>query len=321
MTEFNPGGAASLNQAVKQRYEANADTNAYSDAEKAKLTAIADGATANASDADLRDRASHTGTQSAATISDLDAAIGANAAVVANTAKVTNAAHTGDVTGDTALTIAENAVTYDKIQDVSAPSVLLGRGDASAGDPEEITLGSGLTMTGTTLSASAGGGGVNTQVLYIGGRWYANTNNRWVGFSVNYGSNTENYNQNSGTGADPTVNWIFWGPTLTAGTKVTGFNMLVRPSNSEVTAIDVRLYHSRGPLDGSWGNTGATTWDLIHAANNIGFTATNWTRYAPELTPYTCLDDGHFLMFIRPVGTISATRFIYGSTRVEYEVP
>src|SRR5882724_2778587 len=70
---------------------------------------------------------------------------------------------TGDVTasgpGSAAATIANNAVSYAKLQDVSAASRLLGRGSAAgAGDPQEITLGSGLTMSGTTLSADAGGG-------------------------------------------------------------------------------------------------------------------------------------------------------------------
>ena len=46
-------------------------------ADKSKLDGVASGATANASDADLRDRASHTGTQPASTISDLTAAIDA----------------------------------------------------------------------------------------------------------------------------------------------------------------------------------------------------------------------------------------------------
>jgi len=62
-------------------------------------------------------RANHTGTQLASTISDFDAEVANNSAVTANTAKVTNATHTGDVTGDQALTIANNAVTSDKISD------------------------------------------------------------------------------------------------------------------------------------------------------------------------------------------------------------
>jgi hypothetical protein len=38
-------------------------------------------------------------------------------AITANTAKVTNATHTGDVTGATALTIADNVISYEKIDD------------------------------------------------------------------------------------------------------------------------------------------------------------------------------------------------------------
>lgn len=70
---------------------------------------------------------------------------------------------TGDVTasgsGSVVATIANDAVTFAKMLNSTAASVLIGRGSASgAGDFQEITLGSGLTMTGTVLSASGGGG-------------------------------------------------------------------------------------------------------------------------------------------------------------------
>ena len=74
---------------------------------------------------------------------------------------IQTSAFTGDVTkvaGGTAQTIASSAVTYAKIQDISAASRLLGRGaGAGAGVTQEISLGTGLSMSGTTLSASAAG--------------------------------------------------------------------------------------------------------------------------------------------------------------------
>lgn len=78
----------------------------------------------------------------------------------------------GDITvtsSGSIWTIDNDAVTYDKIQNVTTSSVLLGRATAGAGDIEEIILGSGLTLAGTTLSAAGGGGGAQVQVDVITG--------------------------------------------------------------------------------------------------------------------------------------------------------
>jgi hypothetical protein len=73
-------------------------------------------------------------------------------------ANLRRAALTGDVTasaGSNSTTIANDAVTYAKLQNVSAASRLIGRGSASgSGDAQEITLGTGLSMSGTTLNSS-----------------------------------------------------------------------------------------------------------------------------------------------------------------------
>jgi hypothetical protein len=75
--------------------------------------------------------------------------------IVANTAKVTNATHSGDVTGSGALTIADGAVTYAKMQNVSATNKILGRDSAGAGVIEEISPANLLTILGVEASATA----------------------------------------------------------------------------------------------------------------------------------------------------------------------
>lgn len=97
--------------------------------------------------------------------------LGASGAISASNISGTNTGDqtitlTGDVTGSGtgsfAATIAAGAVTYAKMQDVSAASRVIGRGSAAgAGDPQELTLGSNLSISGTVLSA-VGLSGTNT---------------------------------------------------------------------------------------------------------------------------------------------------------------
>ncbi len=50
--------------------------------------------------------------------------------------------------------LSDAAVTYSKIQNVSTNNKLLGRSSAGAGSVEELSLGTGLTLTGSTISAT-----------------------------------------------------------------------------------------------------------------------------------------------------------------------
>jgi len=97
--------------------------------------------TAAASDTSDFAAASHTHT--AANITDFDTAVSDNTDVQANTAKVTNATHTGDVTGSTTLTIADNAITPAKI---SSTETLLNVNDTQG------TIGIGILANSSSSS-------------------------------------------------------------------------------------------------------------------------------------------------------------------------
>ena len=115
-----------------------------------KLDGIATGATANDTDANLKARGNHTGTQAASTISDFDTEVANNSAVAANTAKVTNATHTGEVTGSGALTIADDIVDEANLKADNSPTddyVLTAKSSAAGG----LTWASGGSGTGDSL--------------------------------------------------------------------------------------------------------------------------------------------------------------------------
>ena len=83
--------------------------------------------------------------------------------VIDNTSRLLAAAFpalTGDVTtagGALVTTIGNNAVSYAKMQDVSAASRVVGRGSAAgAGDPQELTPTNGIEINGTNLQLISG---------------------------------------------------------------------------------------------------------------------------------------------------------------------
>jgi hypothetical protein len=73
-------------------------------------------------------------------------------------------------------TIDNDSVTFPKLQNI-ATNRLLGRSSSGAGDIEEIQIGSGLSLSGGTLSATGGGGGssISTQVITSATTATANT--------------------------------------------------------------------------------------------------------------------------------------------------
>jgi hypothetical protein len=111
---------------------------------------------------DARTPSSHTHT--ASEITDFDAEVTNNTAVAANTAKVTNATHTGDVSGDTALTIADSAVTTAKLADDAVTAAKIADTSVTAGSytNADITVDAQGRITAASSGSGGGGGGSGT---------------------------------------------------------------------------------------------------------------------------------------------------------------
>lgn len=84
--------------------------------------------------------------------------------------------HTGDITslGDGTTTIGNNKVTYAKIQTIGGTSRLLGSSSTTTA-LQEIILGTGLSMSGNTLNATATGSGSVTTLSISSVNGFAGT--------------------------------------------------------------------------------------------------------------------------------------------------
>ena len=86
-----------------------------------------------------------------------------NSAITANTAKVTNATHSGEVTGATALTIADNAVTLAKMASGTDGNII---SYDTSGNPVAVATGS----SGQVLTSAGAGAIPSFQAAAAGGK-------------------------------------------------------------------------------------------------------------------------------------------------------
>lgn len=132
---------------------------------------------------------------------------------------------TGDVTasgsGSVAATIANDAVTYAKMQNVSATSRALGRKTSGAGDPEELTLSELLDFIG---SAAQG------DILYRGA-------SAWARLAA---GTSGQYLKTQGAGANPT-----WDTPAGSGSKTYA---VFTPMNSNPPASNYATLDTRNSI-------------------------------------------------------------------------
>jgi len=122
-------------------------TEDYTTAEKSKLAGVATGATANATDAALRDRATHTGTQAIGTVTGLQAALDGKLDTAGNAATATKLA--------TARTI--GGVSFDGSANINLPGVNAAGTQNTTGSAAKWTTARTLTLGATGKSVDGSG--------------------------------------------------------------------------------------------------------------------------------------------------------------------
>ncbi len=167
---------------------------------------------------------------------------------------------TGDVTatgpGSSAATIANDAVTLAKLANASANDKVLGSGNAGAGaNYAEITLGSGLTMTGTTLSAAGSGGTVTTTGSPASG------------------------NLTKFSGASSIVNGDLAGDVTTSGTLTTTI------ANSAVTLAKIANAAANSKLVGSGASGSGSAYVEVTVGSGLAMTGTTLSATGGGGTP------------------------------------
>ena len=134
---------------------------------------------------------------------------------------VSNATHTGDVTGSTALTIANDAVTFAKMQNINTAKVI-GRTTAGTGNPEEVSILDEDAMTSNSATALATQQSIKA---YVDARTVSKYSTGWV--------NTD--------GSTSVANGATLSFTHNLGTTDLNVDVYVADNSSGTNALNVQL--------------------------------------------------------------------------------
>lgn len=169
--------------------------------------------------------------------------------------------------------------------------------------------------------------------IHSSGRFYMYTDNRWVTESDdNYGTNYYQFTESGGTGDNPLYEWEHQGTMIEQGERLRRLTVNIRANNNEVTDVQIRLM-ARYPTNAERWRTGLTgdanmTNDIILDDFFMNPSdIVNWdTAYSGNMNThhrrtinidYQFPTDAWLSLYVRPVGTLTATRYLLTTYRYD----
>jgi hypothetical protein len=164
------------------------------------------------------------------------------------------------------------------------------------------------------------------------GRVYCYTDNRWITDSDDVqGLNAINWNESGGTGVDPIVEWEHMGIFVPAGYTVVNFHLIGRANNNEVTDIELYICERKPNPITRWetgvdadGESTVTVLyrDLFENPTGGGSALTgnmNDRRRRTLAINHDVTEDAYISLYMKPTGTITATRYWYLNHTIELQ--
>lgn len=185
---------------------------------------------------------------------------------------------------------------------------------------DNATWNTGLNVDSATGKASFPSGARTLIRAETGARWSCYTDNRWVTYNNNNGIQHENATTSSGTGAEPDESWLNQGVIVKAGTVLQDMHGAIRYSSGEITGYDLRVFFQTGPWSNGWSSNASVSRTQILAADSVSL-ANGFNEINYDLNGFEAPDSGFILVFFRPIGTITATRYLNTSISLTYLTP
>lgn len=169
---------------------------------------------------------------------------------------------------------------------------------------------------------------VPTSLIHCSGRHYLYADRRWVTSSDDqYGTNYYQIAESGGTGAEPIYEWEHMGNIIPKGRKIKNLTLIGRTNNTQVTNLELRVVCKRPNPITRWetgiDNDSEVSIDVLFSGlfktTEMTGNTNDMMKRLIDLGNYEVPEDSMLSLYVKPVGTLTGTRYFYSNWVFEIE--